>query len=156
MKMAAPVVLALLFLLALVTALHWPAGPRLFVQVMAVPGLLLVLAHLAQTFRKRAVTPPPGAGPSPDAPAQDRAESAQAIRTEATFWLWILGCLIITGALGTVAGAAVFMFLYLRWSAREGWLTSITATAGTLLFLWGVLGQVFHISLPEGLIRWFM
>lgn len=51
--------------------------------------------------------------------------------------------------LGFAFGIPLATFLYLKFAAREGWLTSLIVTVGTWVFIVGVFGNLLDFVFPD-------
>ena len=103
--------------------------------LVAVPTLVLCAIELARQWRRPAVA---GKG------------SPGLHRRETRMLAWMAGLLVCLDLLGTLGGLPMFLFLYLRWQARESWAVSIAVPVvlGGLLF--GMLAGVVRAPIDAG------
>jgi hypothetical protein len=149
------------FSLALVGLFAWALwqsrgfGVRagLFPWAVCVPGFVLALGQLTRDLGHRRDAPGPDAGgvSTPDVPGHVARRRGGAICGWIVgFWLalWLLGFSLATLAM---TGA------YLRFGARERWLTSALLAAAAFAVVYGLFGQVLAVPFPAGrLFLWLM
>ncbi|MBI4331023.1 MAG: hypothetical protein HY673_07070 [Chloroflexi bacterium] len=122
----------------------WPAGPRLYAWVVAIPGFVL----MGITFIKEALAArKPGVASPVEAKAGPRKEIA--------FFGGIAAFVAAAWLFGFVLSAALFVFAYLKVKG-VGWLLSgALAAAVAVLLNWGLFGQAFETPRIEGMVpRW--
>jgi uncharacterized membrane protein len=140
-------VLMAAFAYAMVTALSYPEGAKLFPLAIAIPSLVLavVLAVISMRSRGTAVGPRP---PDPDEDPTLTAEERR--RRTAVIAVWILGIFAAVYLLGFLVAIPVSAFAYLRFAARESWVTSATVAAVCWALVFGVFDRLLHLPLPAG------
>lgn len=117
--------------LFLTLALGLGAGDRLIPLSVAAPLTALLLIQLIRELRRGEVVHTP------------RVERA------AVGWIAGLAVLILLG--GLLAGPALFVSLYLRRKAREGWFAVVASGVLTALALWLVVTRALGTVAPGGL-----
>ena len=73
------------------------------------------------------------------------------LRRGGGFLLWMLGLFFGIWIFGFFIAIPVFAFLYLKFQAGEGWLFSLLATVGVIIFVVGLFDQILHVAWPEPL-----
>jgi len=153
----------LLFVLAIGVAMiaaylvanGFPRSVRMFPQAVAVAGVVVVALNLLAIGlfafgRRRPPDTSDGAGGGTADIGSDT--SLRAILP----WLgWIAGTYAAAWLIGFIAAATLFSLAFLKWPARQGFLTTIVLTSlciGVTL----LLGKGLNISWPQGIVyRYF-
>jgi len=146
-------VLMAVFAYATVTALSYPEGAKLFPLAIAIPSLVLAVVLALISLRARGI---PVAPSTPD-PDDDPTLTAEA-RTRRTgeIALWILGIFVAVYLLGFLVAIPISAAAYLRFAARESWVTSGAVAGVCWLLVFGIFDRLLHLPLPPGeLLRMF-
>ncbi|HEV8472849.1 MAG TPA: tripartite tricarboxylate transporter permease, partial [Methylomirabilota bacterium] len=125
-------------------------GPRagLFPWVVCGAGLVLALAQLARDLIARRDPPSGEAGV-----AEDIGVPADVARWRTReICLWIVGFWVALWLLGFSFATLIMTFLYLRISAREGWLLSSVLAACAFAFVYGLFERALVVPFPTGLL----
>jgi len=118
----------------------------LFPWVIGIPTLLLALVQLAKD-----VTRPKEARES-----EHEAISPEAVRRRTVSILgWILGCFLAIWLLGFSYAVPLFIFIYLKLEAREGWLMTIAVTFFSWLFFYMLFERMLNVPFPDPLLLSF-
>jgi hypothetical protein len=65
------------------------------------------------------------------------------------FWLlFLMACIYLIGFLAAIP---MFLFLFLKFQGKHGWLTSILVSVAVLVFIYGLFGVVLSVEFPQGL-----
>ena len=64
----------------------------------------------------------------------------------------MLGFFAAIVLLGLLAAVPLFLFLYLKVQAREGWAMSIGLTAGVFAAFYGLFDALLHLPFPAGVL----
>jgi hypothetical protein len=150
--LAFALVLVAVFAYATATALAFPEGAKLFPLAIAVPSLVLavLLALISLRSRWTDVAPPAEAG---DDVALTPAERT---RRTAEIGAWFLGIFAAVYLLGFLVAIPIGAVAYLRFGARESWVTSVSVAALCWGLVFGVFDRLLHVPLPAGeLLRLF-
>lgn len=123
---------------AAVAAMGLSPVARLAPLVVAVPTLGLLAVEILRWRRTSAADGDP-------APSRRGAER--------TMLWWVGGLLGASAVVGMDWGLPLFVLLYLRLQAREGWGLSVIASLALWLILVGVLSALLHVHVYEGLLR---
>jgi hypothetical protein len=149
-------VMAALFAGGVLAARGWPWKTALFPTVIGTAGCVMA-AVLSLWIGIR------GGAPSKSDETIARGDifldeglrSGEGLRRTLVICAWILGVVVATWLLGQPIALPLFVFLYLKVGAGEGWLISLGLTLAVVVFLIGVFDQVIHVSWYDGeLLRW--
>ena len=124
---------------AVFAAKGWQWKAALFPLAIGIPLFCLAAAEVLWTLvgKKEA---------SPEEPAP---------RGTALSWGWMVAFLVLIVLLGFPIAVAVFVLLYLKLQAKEGWLFSIVFTAAIWGAFYGLFDSLLHLPFPAGwLIEW--
>jgi hypothetical protein len=151
-EFAFALVLVAVFVYATVTALTFPEGAKLFPLAIAVPSLVLAVLLVVISLSARRTTVVPAADADADAPLAPE----ERLRRTAEIGAWFLGIFAAVYLLGFLVAIPVAALAYLRFAAREGWLTSTAIAALCWALVFGVFDRLLHVPLPAGeLLRLF-
>lgn len=146
-------VLMAVFAYATVTALSYPEGAKMFPLAIAIPSFVLALALVFVSLRSRgtAVAPrPPEPDEDPTLTPEERA------RRTSVIGLWILGIFAAVYLLGFLVAIPVSAIAYLRFAARESWVTSAGVAGVCWALVFGIFDRLLHLPLRPGeLLRMF-
>ena len=144
---------------AVVSARDWPLATRVFPWIVGIPVMILSVIQLArEIFQPRSITArkEDTGDLQVDWSIGSKAVGAKAIR----FYGWLLGFFLCIWLLGFFVAVPLYTFLYLKISAEESWLMTLSLTLATFVFFVGLFDEVLHlpwptpvISGPEELIR---
>lgn len=141
-----------LLLLASALRLRLPAG--MAPLAVLVPTTVLLLVAAAGEWRGRGTPAASGAETVRNArqAARTTVEPAQQHRRELIFLGW-LGMLIATCPLfGAGIALPLFLLLWFRFQAGQGWIVGLTAALPAILLLNWVLPSAVGLRLPPGLV----
>lgn len=145
--LAFALVLVAVFAYATVTALTFPEGARLFPLAIAIPSLLLAVLLAVISLRSHSSTMAP-------TPADPDAEVAlttdERTRRTAEIGAWFLGIFAAVYLLGFLVAIPIAAVAYLRFGARESWITSLGVAAVCWALVFGVFDRLLHVPLPAG------
>jgi hypothetical protein len=71
-------------------------------------------------------------------------------RRSATAAAWIVGFFAAIVLFGFPVAVPLFVFLYLKLQANEGWILSAAITAGVWAFFYGLFDRLLHLPFPAG------
>jgi len=136
----ASLALAVLILLAagyaVFAAKGWQWKAALFPLAIGIPLFCLAAIEIAWTLAAKEVSEEPA--PNPALP-----------------WAWMIAFLALIVLLGFPIAVAVFMLVYLKLQAKEGWLFSIVLTAAVWGAFYGLFDMMLHLPFPAGwLLEW--
>lgn len=151
-ELAFALLLVAVFAYATVTALTFPEGARLFPLAIAVPSLVLAVLLAVISLRSRWAAVAPAA----DADAEVALAPEERTRRTAEIGAWFLGIFAAVYLLGFLVAIPIAAMAYLRFAARERWLTSVAIAALCWALVFGVFDRLLHVPLPAGeLLRLF-
>jgi hypothetical protein len=133
------------FALFVFEARGWRLEARLYPWAVGLPMLALAVAHLVSGLRR-------GVGGLEPRPADPGAAGAEARRRALALLGWGVGLLAGVWILGFPAGTALFVLLYLKLQAGEGWGLALGLTGLAGLLCWGLFDRVLRVPFPEGLV----
>ena len=145
--LAFALVLVAVFAYATVTAVSYPEGAKLFPLAIAVPSLVLAVLLVVMSVRSRGTTVPPKPPDPDDDPTLTPNEQA---RRTAEIAAWFLGIFAAVYLLGFLVAIPVSAIAYMRFAAREGWVSSIAVAALCWSVVFGVFDRLLHVPLPAG------
>ena len=173
-SMIISVVLAVVFVAALVNALQWQTIAGLFPLTVTGIGTVLSLAFLVQCLTRRREEGPTaetGAGAPIDEPTSEaghgvveQVEEAEDLDSVHAFfaslgrrdWLVTLGCFaaffVVLYLTGLYVAAALFTIAYLRYQARTSWKLAIVYAVVLAAAMYGLFGAALQLPVPEGLL----
>lgn len=145
--LAFALVLVAVFAYATATALALPEGAKLFPLAIAIPSLVLAVLLAVISLRSRWTTTVPA---PVDAEAEAALAPAERTRRTAEIGAWFLGIFAAVYLLGFLVAIPVAAIAYLRFAARESWVTSVAVAAVCWALVFGVFDRLLHVPLPVG------
>jgi hypothetical protein len=133
-----------------IAAWFWPWKAALFPLVIGIPLFVLSAAEalwvlLGTTER----------GEVQDFQISHELPEREVIRRSAGAAGWIMAFFAAIVLLGFPVAVPLFVFLYLKVQAKEGWIFSALFTAAAWVFFYGLFDQVLHLPFPQGwLLEW--
>jgi hypothetical protein len=121
---------------AVFTAKSWPLKAALFPMAIGIPLFCLAAAEVLWSILKK--------------------DSTQEVpSTPALPWAWMVAFLALIVLLGFPIAVALFVLVYLKAQAKEGWLFSILLTAAVWGGFYGLFDAMLHLPFPAGwLFEW--
>jgi putative tricarboxylic transport membrane protein len=132
------------FAMALWTALAWPPRARIFPFAIFGPVLILAIVNFINDLRRQ-----PWTETIKQTMAEANLDEASFRKRTREILVWIVGFFLALWLLGFPLGIPLATFVYLRFAAREGWLTSVAVTLGAWAFIVGVFGYFLDFVFPE-------
>jgi hypothetical protein len=119
--------------------------------VIMVPLLLLIAIHALRLWSARTEF-------SPGARIAEALSGATPGFNKALgFSGWMVVLVVLIAVLGHVAATFVFCVIVMRFLGSETWALTLSVSAGTTLFLFGIFEYAFDIDLYQGLVvRYFL
>ena len=139
-------IVATIIAIALFQSRNFGFRAGLFPWVIGIPTLLLALVQLAKDVTR---------------PKEARASGHEAISPEAvrhrtlSIIGWTLGCFLAIWLLGFSYAVPLFILLYLKVEAREGWLMTIAVTFFSWLFFYALFERMLNVPFPDPLLLSF-
>jgi hypothetical protein len=130
---------------ALIAAWFWPWKAALFPLVIGIPLFVLAAAEAAWVLLGR----------TERAEVQDfqltrDVPEREVVRRSAMAAAWIVGFFAAIVLFGFAVAVPLFVFLYLRLQANEGWIFSAVFTAAVWAFFYGLFDRLLHLPFPAG------
>ncbi|MFQ5851574.1 MAG: tripartite tricarboxylate transporter TctB family protein [Candidatus Binatia bacterium] len=138
---------------AVYLARGWILHARLFPWSIGIPGLIL---SIVQVWRDSSgwleKSPERGKGVQVDEVYQRTLPARVELARTLCLFGWMLGIILAIWLLGFDKAIPVFVFLYTRFQAREGWVLSLGMTAGTVAFVWGLFDYLLGLQWSPGVL----
>ena len=138
------------FAVEIYLARDWLFQAKLFPWTIGIPALVL---SVVQVWRDWTGWVPKHAG---GAQVDEAYERTVPLRTEITriltFFGWMIGTGLAIWLFGFTIGIPLFVFLYTKVDAKEGWVLSLGMTAGAVAFAWGLFELYLGLRWPPGLL----
>lgn len=145
-ELAFAMLLVAVFAYATVTALTYPEGARLFPLAIAVPSFVLAVLLAIISLRSRWTS----VAPAVDTDAEVALAPQERTRRTAEIGAWFLGIFAAVYLLGFLVAIPIAAMAYLRFAARESWMTSVAVAALCWALVFGVFDRLLHVPLPAG------
>jgi hypothetical protein len=161
------VIIGFFLIWAVWEARRWPASSKLFPWSLGFTVLALALIQIVVAGRaavKDSTATAPGETALTDVNVSESAEVSSRISANSvvaletarlrvvTICVWIVGFYIGIWLLGFKIGSLCLTFLFLKFTANEGWMISTAIAAGTYLFFWLIFDIALGVPLGNGLI----
>jgi hypothetical protein len=127
---------------AVFAATGWPWKAALFPLAVGIPLFCLAATELLWAFF--------GAPEKRDSMELALSTDRGARRRAALAAGWMLAFFAAIVLLGFMTAVPLFLFLYLKVQAREGWAMSIGLTAGVFAAFYGLFDALLHLPFPAG------
>jgi hypothetical protein len=134
---------------AVIAAWFWPWKAALFPLVIGIPLFLLSATEAAWVIWGRGETSGKRATLHDFQISQELPEP-QIVRRSAVAAAWIVGFFAAILLLGFPIAVPLFVFLYLKLHAGEGWTLTLVLTAATWGFFYGLFERMLHLPFPAG------
>ncbi len=128
---------------ALLSTGAWPAKAALFPRVVAIPVLVLAVAEFLLSLTHEEQTEGRTVTQGVDFQLSE-VDPRVALPRTASIFAWILGFFVAIVLIGFPRAIPLFVFLYLKIEAKEGWLLSLILTGAA----WGLFYMLFVRLLP--------
>lgn len=130
---------------AVIAAWFWPWKAALFPLVIGIPLFVLSAAEAAWVlFGKTERSEVQDFQLTRDVPEREL------VRRSATAAAWIVGFFAAIVLFGFPVAVPLFVFLYLKQQADEGWIFSTVFTAAVWAFFYGLFDRLLHLPFPAG------
>jgi hypothetical protein len=136
--------MVVIFAAALWTALSWPPRARIFPFAIFGPILIVTIANFVKDLRRQ-----PWTETINQTIAEANLNEASFRKRTSDILLWIGFFFLALWLLGFPLGIPLATFIYLKFAAREGWLTSVLVTVGAWAFIVGVFGHLLDFVFPN-------
>ena len=130
---------------AVIAAWFWPWKAALFPLAIGIPLFVLSAAEAAWVLF----------GKTERSEVQDfqltrDVAEREVVRRSATTAAWIVGFFAAIVLFGFPVAVPLFVFLYLKQQADEGWIFSAVFTAAVWAFFYGLFDRLLHLPFPAG------
>ena len=138
----------LFFAVEIYMARDWLFQAKLFPWTIGIPGLILSAVQVWRDWT--GWTPKQPGGAQMDEIYELTVDARTEIARIAAFFGWMIGTGFAIWLLGFPIAVPLFVFLYTKIEAREGWGLSIGMTAGTVAFAWVLFEEYLGLAWPPG------
>jgi hypothetical protein len=135
---------------AVLGATAWPWKAALFPLVIGIPVFLLAAAEFCVAALGRAA---PTEAQAVDFVPSTHADPALARRRAATTFGWLVAFALLIVALGFSLAIPLFVLVYLRLHAREGWARSLILSVVAWASVQGLFVRLLNLPFPEGWVQ---
>lgn len=132
------------------SASHWSFKTGFFPLAIAIPLLILSVAHLFLELFGPAEKP---SGPAIEADFSQEVPPEVARQRVITIFSWIAAFIVFVFLVGFPLAVPVFIFLYLKFQSQVSWPRSIVLTAATWGFFHAVFQRLVQLQFEDGLIQ---
>ena len=139
---------AVVGVIVVIMALRWPFKTALFPVIIAIPIVLMAVAELVMGLRGMKKSGKGGV----DFKLSEDVDPKVAMRRTLVTFAWIIGFFLLIVLLGFPIAVLLFLFLNLKWQAKEGWRLTLILTAATSVFFYGLFIRLLDIHFYEGVI----
>ena len=139
---------AVVGLIVVVMALRWPFKTALFPVIIAIPVVLMAVAELVMGLRGMKKSENGGV----DFNLSEDVDPKVAMRRTLITFAWIVGFFLLIMLVGFPIAVLLFLFLNLKFQAKESWGLTLVLTAATSVFFYGLFIRLLDIHFYEGVI----
>lgn len=136
---------------ALLYTRGWPIKTALYPRAVAIPLIALAAFEFVLSLRDGSAEPGSG-GQAMDFALSAGLDSKNVAARTAMIFAWIGGFFGAVILLGFPLAIPIFVFVYLKVEAREGWLLSLILAAAAWLLFNGLFVRLLHLPFAEGLL----
>jgi hypothetical protein len=130
---------------AVAAAWSWPWKASLFPLVIGIPVFCLAAVEVLWVLLGRTER-----GEAKDFQVSRELPEKEVLKRSAGASGWILGFFAAIVLLGFPLAVPLFVFLYLKLQAKEGWLFSAVFTAAVWAFFYGLFDRLLHLPFAAG------
>src|SRR4030066_1895319 len=131
-----------------ITALKWPFRAALFPVIIGISVFFMAIAELLLSlFGKKEMVVKEAAV---DFSLSEGMDKALEIRRTLVIFAWIVGFFVLIILFGFTIAVPLFVFLYLKLQAREGWGTSLIFSVSAWVFFYGLFIWLLNTHIQEG------
>ena len=132
------------------SARHWTFKAALFPLTVSIPLIVLAAVQvILDLLGKREIA----SGAAVDMEFSADVTPEQARSRAIGIFLWAAGFILLVFFVGFPVAVPLFMFSYLSFQSRVGWLLSVTLTAAAWLFFYGLFERLLNLPFEQGLIQ---
>jgi hypothetical protein len=130
---------------AVIAAWFWPWKAALFPLVIGIPLFVLSATEAAWVLFGKA-----GRAEVQDFQLARDVPEREVVRRSAVAAAWIVGFFAAIVLFGFAVAVPLFVFLYLKLQANEGWIFSAVFTAAVWALFYGLFDRLLHLPFPAG------
>jgi len=131
-------------------ASHWSFKSGFFPMALAIPLIILALAHLLlEVFG----APEKAGGPAVEAEFSNDVSPEVARRRVIAVFSWIGGFILFVYLVGFPVAVPLFIFAYLKVQSQVSWLRSMALTLAAWGFFYAVFQRVVQLQFESGVIQ---
>lgn len=130
---------------AVIAAWFWPWKAALFPLVIGIPLFVLSATEAAWVLFGKT-----GRAEVQDFQLARDVPEREVVRRSAVAAAWIVGFFAAIVLFGFALAVPLFVFLYLKLHANEGWIFSAVFTAAVWAFFYGLFDRLLHLPFPAG------
>jgi putative tricarboxylic transport membrane protein len=135
------------------SAWHWSFKAGFFPLSLAIPLIILTVAHLVLEFVGGSEK---ASGPAVEAEFTTEVAPEVARRRVIATFSWIASFIALVFLLGFPVAVPLFMVSYLKMQSRIGWLQSMTLTAGAWGLFYFLFQRLLNLQFEAGVIQTWM
>jgi hypothetical protein len=139
---------AIVAVIVAVMSLKWPFKTALFPVMIGIPVALMAVTELILSLRGQKKVEKGGV----DFKLSEDVDPQVAMKRTLITFAWIVGFFVLIILVGFPIAVLLFLFLNLKWQAKESWLITIILTAATSVFFYGLFIRLLDIPFYEGVI----
>jgi hypothetical protein len=139
---------AIVAVIVAVMSLKWPFKTALFPVMIGIPVALMAVTELILSLRGQKKAERGGV----DFKLSEDVDPQVAMKRTLITFAWIVGFFVLIILVGFPIAVLLFLFLNLKWQAKESWLITIILTAATSVFFYGLFIRLLDIPFYEGVI----
>jgi hypothetical protein len=132
------------------SASHWSFKTGFFPLAVAIPLIILTLAHLLLELFG---APEKARGPAVEAEFSNEVSPEVARCRAIAIFSWIAGFILLVFLVGFPVSVPFFILFYLRLQGGTGWWQSIGLTAAAWGFFYGIFQRLIHLQFEDGLLQ---
>lgn len=132
---------------ALLQTAGWPIKTALYPRVVGIPLLALAVAESVLC----ATRDEPEEGERVDVALSTGVPPQVAVRRIGEMVAWLGGFFLAIILIGFPRAIPLFVFIYLKWQSREGWVTSVLLAAAATLVFNLLFVRLLHLPFADGM-----
>jgi hypothetical protein len=139
---------AIVAVMVVLMSLKWPFKTALFPVIIGIPVALMAVMEFILSLRGQKKAEKGGV----DFKLSEDVDPQVAMKRTLVTFAWIVGFFVLIVLVGFPIAVLLFLFLNLKWQAKEGWLLTVVLTAATSVFFYGLFIRLLDIPFYEGII----
>jgi hypothetical protein len=139
---------AIVAVIVVLMSLKWPLKTALFPVMIGIPVALMAVTEFILSLRGQKKAEKGGV----DFKLSEDVDPQVAMRRTVVTFAWIVGFFVLIILVGFPIAVLLFLFLNLKWQAKESWPLTVILTAATSVFFYGLFIRLLDIPFYEGVI----